>query len=237
MMRNIVIALCLFTITYGFGQNITGGWEYNSTTKDNTPIVQRMTITDGYWVITHFEESTGQFVHTSGGSWTMKDDRRQQTVEFDSNDSDKVGTTLQWDITMTNDKLKVKQTGTTWERIDAGKEGALAGAWLMSGRIRDGQKQERDTNRPRKTMKILSGTLFQWIAYNTATKEFMATGGGRYTTIDGKYTEKIDFFSRDVSRVGAALEFDYNLQSNDWHHSGFSSKGQPLYEIWSPRQQ
>ena len=43
----------------------------------------------------------------------------------------------------------------------------------MSGRVRNGQKQLRDTNRPRKTMKILSGTRFQWIAYNTETQKFM----------------------------------------------------------------
>ena len=43
-------------------------------------------------------------------------------------------------------------------RIDNGKPGKLAGAWLMSGRIRNGQMQERNTSRPRKTMKILSGT-------------------------------------------------------------------------------
>ncbi len=94
---------------------------------------------------------------------------------------------------------------------------------------------KRDTSGPRKTMKILSGTRFQWIAYNTATKEFMGTGGGTYTTIDGKYTENIGFFSRDDSRVGASLEFNYELKDGDWHHSGFSSKGNPIYEVWSKR--
>ena len=84
-------------------------------------------------------------------------------------------------------------------------------------------------------MKILSGTRFQWIAYNTETKEFMGSGGGTYTTKEGKYTENIEFFSRDDSRVGASLQFDYELKDGDWHHSGLSSKGQPIYEIWSIR--
>ena len=79
-------------------------------------------------------------------------------------------------------------------------------------RKRDGEIVKRDTSGPRKTMKILSGTRFQWIAYNTETKAFMGTGGGTYTTLDGKYTENIGFFSRDDSRVGASLQFDYELK-------------------------
>jgi len=120
--------------------------------------------------------------------------------------------------------------------VDNGSPGALNGAWLMSGRIRDGETQQRDTNRPRKTMKILSGTRFQWIAYNTETKKFMGTGGGTYTTNDGKYVENIEFFSRDDTRVGANLDFNYELKEGNWHHSGLSSKGNPIHEIWSVRE-
>ena len=52
-------------------------------------------------------------------------------------------------------------------------------------------------------MKILSGTRFQWIAYHIGTKVFSGSGGGTYTSEQGKYTETIDFFSRDNDRVGA----------------------------------
>ncbi len=127
--------------------------------------------------------------------------------------------------------------GTEFSRLDDGKPGKLFGAWLFSNRIRNGEMgTPRSADNPRKTMKILSGTRFQWIAYNTETKEFMGTGGGTFTTKDGKYIENIDFFSRDNSRVGASLEFDYELKGNDWHHKGFSSKGDPIYEIWSLRE-
>ena len=124
----------------------------------------------------------------------------------------------------------------TMTQIDDGTPGKLQGAWLMSGRIRDGKESTRDTNRPRKTMKILSGTRFQWIAYNTETKKFMGTGGGTYTTINGKYTENIEFFSRDDAKVGRVLPFDFEFIDGKWHHKGFSSKGDPLHEIWSIRE-
>lgn len=105
----------------------------------------------------------------------------------------------------------------------------------MSGRIRDGKTQMRDTAKPRKTMKVLSGTRFQWIAYNTETKQFMGTGGGTYTTLKGKYTENIEFFSRDNSKAGLSLVFDYSLENGTWNHKGFSSKGVAMHEIWGVR--
>src|SRR5690606_36833077 len=126
--------------------------------------------------------------------------------------------------------------GDRWTRIDDGTPGALHGAWLISGRQVDGKIEKRGTSGPRKTMKILTGTRFQWIAYNTQTKAFMGTGGGQYTTLDGTYTEQIGFFSRDDSRVGASLPFGYKLEQGDWHHFGKSSKGEPIYEVWSKRE-
>jgi len=77
-------------------------------------------------------------------------------------------------------------------------------------------EERRRTPGVRKTMKILSGTRFQWIAYNTETKEFFGSGGGTYTTQDGKYTEKIEFFSRDNSRAGMSLQFDFSIQNGEW---------------------
>ena len=85
----------------------------------------------------------------------------------------------------------------------------------------------------RKTIKILSATHFQWIAINTETGEFFGTGGGNYSFKDGKYTENIEFFSRDPNRVGASLSFNAELKEGDWHHSGLSSKGDKIYEVWS----
>ena len=123
----------------------------------------------------------------------------------------------------------------TWKRIDNGKPGKLEGAWLMSGRFRNGKKQMRKVDVPRKTMKLLSGKRFQWIAYNTETKQFMGTGGGTYTTKNGVYSENIEFFSRDNSKAGLKLEFDFEIIDGEWNHKGFSSKGDPMHEIWIKR--
>ena len=105
----------------------------------------------------------------------------------------------------------------------------------MVGRVRNGNEQRRNLDRPRKTMKFLINGYFQWIAFNTETFQFSGSGGGKYITKDGKYIESIEYFSRDNSKVCLNLEFDYELVNKEWNHKGFSSKGDPLHEIWGVR--
>jgi DMSO/TMAO reductase YedYZ molybdopterin-dependent catalytic subunit len=74
------------------------------------------------------------------------------------------------------------------------------------------------------------------MAINAETKEFFGTGGGTYTYVNGKYTEKIEFFSRDSSRVGAVLSFDGMVNGKVWTHKGLNSRGEPLHEEWTREQ-
>ncbi len=111
----------------------------------------------------------------------------------------------------------------------------LDGKWLFATRGPDTGQERRGEANARKTMKFLIDGRFQWIAYHTETFRFSGTGGGHYTTDDGNYTEHIQYFSRDNSRVGAKLTFMYNINGDDWHHQGKNSRGEPMYEIWSRR--
>lgn len=221
--------LCLPAI---HAQSLQGAW--TTTQSSNGIEIEHVLIFAGdYFSEGIFEKSTGKFSGTKGGSFKSNGDALDLHYEYSTTDPESVGTTDSVAFKINGEALELGEW--TWKRLDDGTPGDLHGAWLISGRKRDGEIVKRDTSGPRKTMKILSGTCFQWIAYNTETKQFMGTGGGTYTTVDGKYTENIGFFSRDDSRVGASLQFDYELQDGDWHHSGLSSKGDPIYEVWSLR--
>ena len=236
-MRTILLFLfSICTLMGAKGQSLVGAWEA-IIEADGKKLRNVAIFSEEHQASSFFDAETGAFVSTNGGTWSLEENQLSETVEFDTESPDRVGTTGVFEIQLTENELRAIDSDIVWKRIDDGTPGDLDGAWLISGRMRDGELQKRDTNRPRKTMKILSGTRFQWIAYNTETKEFMGTGGGNYTTVDGKYTENIEFFSRDNSRVGASLQFDYELKDGDWHHSGLSSKGQPIYEVWSLRTQ
>jgi hypothetical protein len=180
------------------------------------------------------EFSPDEFQNTYGGTWEISNDQVRLTYEFHTESPEVVGTLEIKSFSFTGQMLELE--GHKYQRIDDAEPGKLSGAWLFYARVDDGEiGNTRTADNPRKTMKILSGTRFQWIAYNTETKSFHGTGGGTYTTENGKYVENIDFFSRDNSRVGASLSFDYEIKGDEWHHEGFSSKGDPLYEIWKMR--
>jgi|UniRef100_UPI0040478727 hypothetical protein len=235
-MKNLKFVLYfLLGCVSSFAQGVVGAWETQSVSNTGEEIRGVLVFAEGYHVLTWYEASAGRFISAEGGLWKLETDMLTRLVEFDSKEPEKVGSEVSLHIKFSNEELELEGQAIKWKKIDDGFPGALAGAWVMSGRKTGDKIQSRDTNQPRKTMKILSGTRFQWIAYNTETKQFSGTGGGTYATIDGKYTETIEFFSKDNSRVGVSLGFDYSLKNADWHHSGLSSKGTPIYEVWSIR--
>jgi hypothetical protein len=177
---------------------------------------------DEYIVETQFTSNPNQFLKTIGGFYKKKGNEIIVKLEFNSNFS--------------KDSLKTISISdnSKWKKI-SGVTSLLQGKWLMSGRVRGKTERRRDTNQPRKTMKILVDGYFQWIAFNINTFSFMGTGGGSYTAENGTYKEKIDYFSRDNKKVGISLSFSYSKKGQDWHHKGFSSKGDPIHEIWAFR--
>lgn len=235
-MKKVMFLVVFSLLSFGLhAQSIIGGWEMYSTSENGDKLRSVVIFADGYQVISVYDANTGKFISSNGGTWRLDSDTMTEKVEFDTVTPDRVGSEVSFKVEITDDKIQIVDSPMKLTRIDDGTPGALQGAWLMSGRVRDGKTQTRDTNRPRKTMKILSGTRFQWIAYNTETKQFMGTGGGTYTTINGEYTENIEFFSKDDKKAGLSLKFNYNLVDGNWNHSGFSSKGDPIHEIWSVR--
>lgn len=225
----------MMTVIASFAQlkpsELAGAWE------TGTDIKMTRIYTDQFFVVTTYNVKDKQFISTAGGRWKLRGKEIVETIEFNSAKPDAVGTENAMPVDLKGDKLSLTADGKKeeWHRVDKGTPGKLSGAWLITGRMNDG-KMGKMTPGARRTMKILSGTRFQWIAYNVDTKEFSGTGGGMYTTENGKYTENILFFSRDNNRVGASLQFDFALEDGNWRHKGLSSKGEPIDEVWTQRE-
>ena len=216
--------------------HIEGAWRF-AEKADAGEVTHVLLFSGSFFSHTAFMTEGGAFLRTKGGMWSMDGANMKVVWEFDTADSTRVGSEETWGFSHMDSGLWFKGSAAPgpWKAMDEGVSTPLTGPWLFSGRERDGEITRRDTNQPRKTMKLLSGNRFQWIAYNTETKQFSGTGGGSYTAQDGKYIEKIEFFSRDNKRVGASLEFQFNVDGDDWHHKGKSTAGEEMYEIWSRR--
>lgn len=230
----ITLCIILFSGTLT-AQNIEGTWLL--THKNGNAVTDKEVIAiyqDGYFAYGAKETETNKFLSAGGGQFSINESAYTETQDFNTKTPEKIGQTSRFAIQFTGNTMEISdgETTKTWTRISDTKDD-LTRNWVFTGRERNG---EVSTTIPgdRRTVKILSGGRFQWIAFNSATKEFSGTGGGTYELKDGKYIENITFFSRDDSRVGASLEFDYEVKDGKWHHRGKSSKGDPIYEIWSP---
>ena len=232
--NRFILSLLLLIVVTAFhppvsNLSLTGAWIYQEGNRDET-----VSFIEGYFVHAVYDKAGKQFFYTWGGPYELSDDKISITIEFHSKQKERIGekVTIPW--TENNLQLVAAIDGTehTWKQLDKGL-GGLSGVWRIAGR-KQGDQPVSMPLAPRRTLKILTGTRFQWAAINVQTGDFSGTGGGTYTFKNGQYTERIEFFSRDSSRVGASLSFNAKLQDNgrEWDHSGKSSKGDPVNEMW-----
>ena len=217
MKKDIFKILFLFC-TISFSQV----YNFNSLSNGKN-ITHKIMLDENYFVETQYLTKTAEFILTRGGYYNKTETNIiKVNLEFNSN--------------FLKDSLKLFQIEKKDSWIKSfGKPIDLNGKWLMAGRITNEGEKRRDISKPRKTMKFLKNGNFQWIAFNTETFQFFGSGGGTYSAKNGIYTENIQFFSRNNNSVGKILPFNYSLKGDDWHHSGKSSKGDPIYEIWTKR--
>jgi len=190
-------------------------------------------VADGYFSLIDYTDKV--YKSTIGGPYTFDGETFTFTVEYADAGKIPVGEVISFPVSRDGDSFRF---GGIFDGVVVAKQPAkkqdLDGLWRITGRKqgKDGQMSAIQRG-DRKTIKLLVDGYFQWVAINPAEKGFYGTGGGQYAFQNGKYSEQILFFSRDSSRVGALLTFDGQIKDGAWHHSGLSSKGDPIYEIWS----
>jgi hypothetical protein len=217
---------------------LAGAWKLASGSAEFASLPQGATavamLEDGYFTVAYFDPTGKKFIGTYGGTYTASNGNMTLNFEYNTLDDATVGNTSSVTYSLKDSQLQINSDRQqTWEKLaPANTTSPLEGTWRITGRAGEDGKISPMQRGPRKTLKILSDGRFQWIAFNTETKEFAGTGGGTYTAENGKYTENIDFFSRDSSRVGASLGFNYEVKDGKWHHRGKSSTGKDIYEIW-----
>ena len=203
--------------------------------SDIENVRHELKMTDTYFIHSIYEKDPARFIKTAGGFYTVDGSELKVTLEFNSNFEGDGVENLTMPFAIEDDRLILAMNPKLTFTLSDNTEQDLDGQWLFGTRGPDkGQKRRGEAN-TRKTLKYLQNGRFQWIAYDTDGMQFKGSGGGSYTAVDGAYTENIEFFSRDDSRVGASLNFDYALKGNDWHHTGNNSRGEPMYEIWVKR--
>lgn len=213
-------------------KDLKGAWEYGPAEKHTV-----MINTDKVFAVAVYDLPGKKFISSYGGTWRVEGNKLVQNIEWNNLDPQQVGTELTSDISINSKKSAITATKENWSKVGDGKTDDLTGAWIITGNYTNEKVSKRPSPFiPRRTMKVLAGGRFQWIAYNVQTKEFLNAGGGTYTAKDGKYTEQIEFFTKTPESVGKSVSFQYSFIDGDWRHKGEKSTGGPLDECWSKRE-
>lgn len=235
--KTLILGICLYlsffcALTAQIQPNV---YHFKEKNAEETRI-HELKIDADYFVHSIYKESPAEFIKTYGGYYTISDDRMKVTFEFNSDYGNDNKRSAEIPFQVQQGALILDMGPKMTFKAAANNPQVLDGKWLFGGRVTDqGEERVDNSDKPRKTMKFLMNGYFQWIAFNTETMEFVGTGGGTYKTENGKYTESIQYFSRDNSRVGANLSFNFEVRNNDWYQNGKSSKGDPIHEIWVRR--
>jgi len=239
-MKKIMIAITAMLSIFLFSfkeenidtNELIGAWGSGSSSNRTV-----MINSDKVFSVATYSISDKKLINSYGGTWRLEKTKLIRKIEWNSADSMQVGKEITDDVDIKNKKLKIGNAGTDLARLDDGKPGALMGAWIITGNYRNDSVSKRGNPfYPRRTMKVLSGKYFHWIAYNVVSKSFMNAGGGTYTTDNGKYTETIEFFTKTPESIGKKLVFDYSFVNGDWRHKGQKSTGGAMDECWSKRE-
>ena len=213
-------------------KDIIGAWGYG--VPENRTV---MINTDRIFSVATYDLPGKKFISSYGGTWRLEGNKLMKKIEWNTKDINQVGKEFTEAVQLTGGKMASKEKNEIWIRLDDGQPGDLMGAWIITGNYRSDSVSKRSNPFfPRRTMKILSGKYFHWIAYNVVTKSFMNAGGGTYTTTKGKYTENIEFFTKTSESVGKTLVFDYSFVNGDWRHKGEKSTGGAMDECWTKRE-
>lgn len=236
-MKQLFYLFITFIFTLNIqAQNLKGAWEAKSNLESGQSIKHLIIFSDNYFVMTAYDENSSEFISTKGGFYSYQNGKLIQKFEFNTANPEQVSQQFVNLIDQKKLQITFVESGMKFLKLDDGLTTDLSTSWIFAGRkTENGEISHRAEDHSRKTMKLLSGSKFQWIAFDVDSKQFFGTGGGAYTVNNGIYTETIEFFSRDISRVGNQLEFRYEVIEGNWHHSGLSSKGDPIYEIWTQR--
>jgi len=232
MLLYLFLLIKLHIISNPVTETLKGAWELRGVGDPGE--VAALIATDNYLTVSVYNEISNAFLRTYGGRYRIGEGKCFMTQEFNTRDTSDIGKEITFKLLVNETSLTLEDlVKTTWTKIDDAPASApLAGCWKIAARAGSDGNMAPMSSGSRKTLKINSGTRFQWVAINPVTKQFFGTGGGSYTLMDGKYTEHLAFFSRDPNRVGSQLSFDADVQGGKWVHSGKGSTGNPVNEVW-----
>lgn len=195
---------------------------------------------DGYWISASFGHPKYPFGGSGGGTFTTQNGKYSETLRYYSWDSTAVGKTYTFDYRLEGDRFT--QSGfinsekyqhylikeemkriTPWCEL---KDASLEGVWFLQEASNNG---ESNFSVPMEQIKIYAYPRFAWARYNTATGQFLGTGGGSYFFDGKKLIEHIEYITYDLA-MGSDVEIEVELQGLHMQQSSWSGTYQETWQ-------
>ena len=100
-------------------QSFIGAWERYHTSENGDKLKSVVIFSEGYQVITTRDSKTGKFISTNGGTWKLVGDTVTEKIEFDSNNSERVGTEVSFEVFINDSILGIVGSEVKFNRISS----------------------------------------------------------------------------------------------------------------------
>lgn len=237
-MKKIAILFVVFFFALpAVSQTLNGAWRLIE--KEGKPVEEEVIklYSNSYFTYASYEKETGEFLEAGGGRYMYEFFNYREHYEIDSTNPERSGTTSNYKAVLEDDMLRVTnlKTGVVerWKKFDESNNFEMTTCWRIHEKQDEGDDDWRRIEYgPRKTLKMLTNNRYQVLALNSETGKFVGSSGGTWTNDGNKYTEHIQFFSKDQSNVGRSLQFSRKYEDGLWYHTGRDTKGKILMEKW-----
>ena len=97
-MNKLKLFLLILFSQFLNSQSIIGAWEKYETNSDGSTHRHVVIFSEGFKSTSVFDSSNGKFISTNGGSWFLDGSTLTEKIEFDTQDQEKVGSTIKFEI-------------------------------------------------------------------------------------------------------------------------------------------
>jgi hypothetical protein len=223
-------------------RDLQGTWQCVSFPEWPKEIMHIKHVTPTHYTWVTFDSANNSIMATSGGTWSLRDDKYSEVCEFASDTHQHLrGKTHTFTIKIAGDKwdhMGVPGTeievNEVWQRMKLGEHQKtntqrvgqeLLGTW-ESARAPESPKAVR-------TVKHVTSTHWTWVEYDRENKMVLAAAGGIWSLKNGKYEEACEFTTDDFPQArGKAYAYKFKVDDDRWTITGGTDLEDQVGETW-----
>ena len=117
MKNTLILLLTIFSIFLN-AQSPVGAWERIHSSEDGTELKSIVIFSESHQSLSIIEKNTGKLIHSNGGSWKLEGNTMTEVVEFDTDNPERVGESVVFDINIKGNLSRIVQGEKIGTRVD-----------------------------------------------------------------------------------------------------------------------